>query len=160
MRHILLSVWTYRLVRLALAGAFLLAGAVKLADPAVLAVTIKAFGILPPAWAHPLAVVLPLVEVLAALGLVFDLRGSLGTIAALLLVFIAVLAWGLHLGLDIDCGCYGPADPEAKAFGGLRTAFERDLVMLGGAAFCYFWRYVRRPAQARPEAVYCNFRQP
>lgn len=159
MRQILLSVWTYRAVRLALAGAFLLAGVIKLADPAVLAVTIKAFGILPASWAGPLSVALPVVEVLAALGLLFDLRGSLGVIALLLLVFIAVLAWGLHLGLDIDCGCYGPSDPEARAFSSLRTAFNRDLVMLAGAGFCYLWRYVRRPALVRPVAVFGNFRQ-
>jgi hypothetical protein len=44
------------------------------------------------------------------------------------------------LGLDIDCGCFGPEDPESRAYGGLRTALYRDLAMAAGVAYLYWWR--------------------
>jgi uncharacterized membrane protein YphA (DoxX/SURF4 family) len=140
--------WFYELVRIGLALAFLAAGAVKIQDPMTFAATIDAFGILPGALVLPVAVTLPILEILGALALVFDLRGSLTLITLLILLFVAVLGYGLHMGLDIDCGCYGPGDPEASAYAGIRGALGRDLVMLGSAAFLYAWRRVLgvRPA--------------
>jgi len=134
--------WSYGLVRVCLALSFLAAGAIKIQDPMTFAVTIDAFGILPGPLVLPVAFVLPVLEILGAVALLFDIRGSLGLITLMILVFIAVLAWGLHMGLDIDCGCYGPDDPEAEAFAGIRGALRRDLLMLGCAAFLYAWRSV------------------
>lgn len=134
----------YSLVRLTLAVAFVWAGVVKLADPSALAVTIQAFGLVPNAWVAPLSRLLPLLEVVAGLGLALDLRGSLAVIALLLLLFLAVLGYGLVLGLDIDCGCYSTGSAESRAFSGLRPAFFRDLWFLAGAAYCYLWRGLRR----------------
>jgi hypothetical protein len=47
------------------------------------------------------------------------------------------------MGLDVDCGCFGPEDPEAEAFHGLRTALYRDLFMLAAVGFLYAWRHYR-----------------
>ena len=134
--------WFYDLVRIGLALAFLAAGAVKIQDPMTFAATVDAFGILPGPLVLPVAVTLPILEILGALALVFDLRGSLALITLMILLFVAVLGYGLHMGLDIDCGCYGPADPEGMAYAGIRDALWRDLVMLGCAAFLYAWRRV------------------
>ena len=131
---------TYSALRIVLAMAFLVAGTLKLHDPMTFAATVDAFGILPAPLVMPVAVILPAVEVLGALALIFDIRGSLGLITLMLLVFMAVLGWGMHMGLDIDCGCYGPDDPEAEAFAGIRGALRRDLFMLGCAAALYAWR--------------------
>jgi uncharacterized membrane protein YphA (DoxX/SURF4 family) len=138
----------YAVVRPALALAFLAAGVVKIQNPMTFAATVDAFGILPGPLVLPVAVLLPVLEIVGALALVFDIRGSLGLITLMLLAFIAVLAWGLHMGLDIDCGCYGPGDPEAEAFSGIRGALQRDLVMLACAAALYAWRWFlgMRPA--------------
>ncbi len=138
----------YAAVRTALALAFLAAGIVKIQNPMTFAVTVDAFGILPGPLVLPAAFVLPVLEILGAVALLFDIRGSLGLITLMLLVFIAVLAWGLHMGLDIDCGCYGPGDPEAEAFSGIRSALRRDLLMLACAAALYAWRWFlgMRPA--------------
>ena len=138
----------YAVVRTALALAFLAAGVVKIQNPMTFAATVDAFGILPGPLVLPVAVLLPVLEIVGALALVFDIRGSLGLITLMLLAFIAVLAWGLHMGLDIDCGCYGPGDPEAEAFAGIRGALQRDLVMLACAAALYAWRWFlgMRPA--------------
>ena len=138
----------YAAVRTALALAFLAAGIVKIQNPMTFAVTVDAFGILPGPLVLPTAFVLPVLEILGAAALLFDIRGSLGLITLMLLVFITVLAWGLHMGLDIDCGCYGPGDPEAEAFSGIRSALRRDLLMLACAAALYAWRWFlgMRPA--------------
>jgi uncharacterized membrane protein YphA (DoxX/SURF4 family) len=134
----------YAAVRTALALAFLAAGIVKIQNPMTFAVTVDAFGILPGPLVLPVAVLLPVLEIVGALALIFDIRGSLGLITLMLLAFIAVLAWGLHMGLDIDCGCYGPGDPEAEAFSGIRGALRRDLAMLACAAALYAWRRILR----------------
>ena len=139
------SVWAYRLVRYALAILFVVAGCLKLSDPRVFAVTIDAFGILPTELTLPLAVILPVVEILAAVALVFDVRGSLAVISGLLIVFMAVLIYAIHMGLDIDCGCYGPEEPEAKAFHSLWTSLYRDIGMSAGVIYLYIWRAVRKP---------------
>ncbi|RJQ43574.1 MAG: DoxX family membrane protein [Anaerolineaceae bacterium] len=135
------SLWLYRLVRWCLAGLFVWAGAMKLADPPAFAVIISDFGLVPDWSVMPLAIALPVLEVAAALGLVVDLRGSLAVISFLLAMFIAILGYAIWLGLDIDCGCFGPEDPEARAYSSLRTSLYRDLAMAAGVFFLYWWRW-------------------
>jgi len=134
--------WVYRSLRWGLAFVFLYAGAIKLADPEAFAVIIEAYGLVPDTLLTPLAVALPALEVLAAVGLMLDLRGSLTIIAVLLSIFIAVLGYGLWMGLAVDCGCFGPEDPEARAYAGIRPALYRDFVLAGGVLLLYGWRYV------------------
>jgi hypothetical protein len=132
--------WSYAFVRIGLAMSFLAAGIVKILDPMTFAVTINAFGILPGPLVLPVAFLLPVLEIIGAVALIFDIRGSLALITLMILMFIVVLGYGLHMGLDIDCGCYGPEDPEGEAFAGIRSALWRDLVMLGCATLLYVWR--------------------
>lgn len=133
--------WVYRGLRWGLALVFLYAGAIKLADPYSFAILIEAYGLIPEALLMPVAIVLPALEVMAAIGLIFDLRGSLVVIAALLAIFILVLGYGLWMGLDVDCGCFGPEDPEGKAFAGIRPALYRDFILAGGVLLLYGWRH-------------------
>ena len=126
-------------VRWVLAGIFVYSGSVKLVDPSRFAEIIAGFGLLPAALIYPLAVLLPVIELVAGIGLVFTLRGSLPTIAVMLVIFIAVLLYGIHLGLDIDCGCFGPEDPE-QAYKGLKVAVVRDTVMMAAVLFIYWSR--------------------
>ena len=134
-------------VRLALALAFLVAGALKLANPELFAVTVRAFGILP-GWAvGPLSLLLPALEVVAASLLALGRPGGLPLTGGLLLLFVAVLLKALHMGLDIDCGCYGPSDPEREAFSSIRQALWRDAAMLAAVAFLA-WRGPGRASAA------------
>lgn len=121
--------WGQRVARWLLAGIFVYSGGVKLADPANFAVVVKGFGLLPDFLVHPAAIVLPILEILVAVGVALAVRGSLAAMAGMLLLFMAVLAYGIHLGLDVDCGCFGPGDPE-QAYKSLRVALGRDAVML------------------------------
>ena len=135
------GIWIYRGLRWGLALVFLYAGILKLADPEAFAVIIGAYGLVPEAMLMFVAIVLPAIEVLAAVGLIGDLRGSLATIAVLLTVFIVVLGYGLWMGLDVDCGCFGPEDPESRAYAGIRPALYRDFILAGGILLLYVWRY-------------------
>jgi hypothetical protein len=135
--------WIYKLTRWVLGGVFVAAGGLKLMEPQTFAVLIEAYGIVPESLLMPTAMLLPALEVAAGVGLLFDIRGSLSVVTGLLLVFIAILAYGIWMGLDVDCGCFGLEDPEADAFHGLRQALYRDVVLLAGVAFLFGWRRYR-----------------
>ena len=142
-RRIPHSVWLYRLGRWALSGLFIWAGGAKLANPEAFGLIIGDFGLVPEWSIMPLALLLPVLEILAGLGLIFDLPYGLGVVTALLLLFMAVLGYGLWLGLDIDCGCFGPGDPESGVYGSLRSALYRNLAMGAGILFLYWYRFRR-----------------
>lgn len=128
-------------IRWLLAGMFIYAGVVKLVDPQRFTEIVSGFGLLPDALIFPAAGLLPILELGAGVGLLFAVRGSLAAIAAMLLLFMAVLGHGIHLGLDIDCGCFGPEDPE-QAYKGLKIALVRDAVMMAAVVFLY-WSHGR-----------------
>lgn len=148
----------YLLIRIGLALAFLSAGIIKIMHPLVFAVTVDAFGILPGELVLPTAYVLPMVEIIGALMLLFDIRGGLGLITLMLVLFILVLGYGRYMGLDIDCGCYGPGDPEAEAYAGIRSALIRDTIMLAGVAILYTSRkaFGLRPVSIRERLASSN----
>ncbi len=100
---------------------------------------IDGYGLTPDGLAPWAAVTIVAVELLAGAGVLFDIRGSLAALTGLTLMFMAVLSYGLWLGLDVDCGCYGPGDPEAEAYHGLWQALFRDAGLLCLAAYMY-WR--------------------
>ena len=129
--------WSYKSVRWGLGAVFIYAGSGKLLEPKAFAVLIEAYGILPDSLLLPAAVALPALELAAGIGLLFDIKASLSIIAALLGLFIAFLSYGIWMGLDVDCGCFGPEDPEGQAFQGLRPSLYRDLVMLAGVFLLY-----------------------
>lgn len=135
--------WLYKFCRWILGGIFIYAGAIKLLGPEIFASLIDAYGIIPDSLVMPVTITLPMLEVLAGIGLLFDIRGSLALITGLLVLFIAILWYAIWMGLDVDCGCFGPEDIEAKAFHGLRLSLFRDMVMLVGAGFIYGWRWFR-----------------
>jgi len=140
---LLLSTWPYRVVRIVIAIIFLWSGLTKIFDPSGFAVVIDAYGLIPETWTMPAAIGLPTLELIAGIGLLCDVTGSLTLITGLLALFVAILAYGIMLGLDVDCGCFGPEDPEALAFHGLRTALYRDLFIMAGIIYLYGWRYYR-----------------
>lgn len=132
--------WIYSLCRWVLGTVFIYAGTTKLIEPYIFATLIDAYGIVPEIMLMPVAVLLPLFEVIAGIGILFDIRGSLAAISGLLILFLLILGYGMAMGLDVDCGCFSPGDLEAKAFHGLRQAFYRDLFMMVLVVFAFGWR--------------------
>ena len=90
-----------------LAAIFIYAGSLKLIDPRAFARTISHFGLVPELLLPVVAIGLPAVEVLAGIALVMDFRSGLYTVSGLMLLFVAVLGYGVLNELNIDCGCFG-----------------------------------------------------
>ncbi len=153
-----LAALAYTLIRFAIGAVFVWSGAIKLLDHRNFAVIIESYGLIPEATVVPTAIVLSLLELLAGLGLIWDLQGTLSVITGLLLLFMAILGYGLWMGLDVDCGCFGPEDPEAEAYHGLRPALYRDMVMMAGIGYLFLWR---RIGSIRPRSISeLNFLKP
>lgn len=136
-----ISPWPYRIIRICLAIIFIYAGVAKLIDPKAFARTISSYDLIPGSFLPFVAIGLPILEVLAGIGLFLDLRGSLAVITGLLLMFFFVLGYGIANDLEIDCGCFGAAEIAAKD--GLRTAFIRDLIFIPTVAFLYISRWLQ-----------------
>lgn len=131
--------------RCLLAGVFLWSGLSKAYHPQAFAEVIGAYGLLPELLLLPVALFLIIAELAAGIGLLIEQRGALTATTLLMLLFLAVLGYGIVLGLDVDCGCFGPDDPEARAFHNLRGAFFRDLLLLLVIFYLYIWRFFNGP---------------
>lgn len=139
--------WLDRLSRWLIAAVFLFAAIPKLLDLKAFAEIVNAYAILPGYLVFPAAIAIPVVEVVLAGGLILGRwQSTLGSLL-LLLFFILLLAYSIHVGLDIDCGCFGPEDPEYSAFHGLRSALWRDLAMLV-PLFYSLWYFRYRSVQS------------
>jgi uncharacterized membrane protein len=136
--------FTYHSLRVLIVVIFLWSGVSKAFQPLQFATTIEAYGLLPDILALPAALTLILVEIIAAIGLLFEKWGSLTAITLMMLLFLTVLGYGIFLGLDIDCGCFGPNDPEAIAFHDLRGALVRDLWLMLAIIYLYLFRFMTR----------------
>ncbi len=136
------NVWLYRIVRWTMAVVFLYAGAVKNLHLDAFAETIADFELLHPGTLILIALCIAVLELLTGIGLLLDVRGALALAVGLLVFFVGVLAYGLALGLDVDCGCFGP---EGLALSGseLAAALYRDLAMLVLCGYLYLSRHVR-----------------
>ncbi len=135
----------YIILRFSLGSIFLYSGVLKILEPQVFTVLIESYGILPEQLLYPASFLLILMEIIAGAGLLFDVKWSLELLTGLLLLFIGVLTYGIILGLDIDCGCFGKEEPEYKAYHGLRSALYRDIIMVAGIIYLYIWRYFKSP---------------
>jgi uncharacterized membrane protein YphA (DoxX/SURF4 family) len=131
----------YRALRLGLAAIFILAGFLKLRDPGAFAHAIAQYDLVPNGAIPVLAIGLPAVELLAGLGLMLDLKGSLTVIAGLMLFFVGVLGYAILNDLDIECGCFTLEELRERTT--VKQAFYRDLIMLAAIAFLYRWRRIR-----------------
>lgn len=138
-------------VRIFLGAVFVYAGAGKVWDVRGFALIIEEFGVVP-LWLLPyVALGLPVLEVLAGVGLIFNVRGSLSMITAMTVAFMAVLGYAIYEGLVIaDCGCFAAGElPSGYDDGSaLREAFIRDVGLLAACCFLFF-SSLRRKQTAR-----------
>lgn len=137
-----MRIWCERICRWAVVGVFLWAAGAKSLDLAAFARTIGDFGLVWPGWAAPAAVAMLAAEFVAG-GLLFCRRRAGYVLAAALLVaYTAVIAYGIAIGLDIECGCLGPADRWAAM--SLQASLVRNLCLLVALAAAWFLRPPRR----------------
>ena len=138
-------------LRLAVAGIFLTAGAMKVWDFAHarsatpdFTIAIQHYELLTPDLSMLLAVYLPWLEVTAALAL-FAWRLALGAAAALLgmsALFLAAIGSAWWRGLNIACGCFGKDEAPAD----YRLLILRDLALLAAVTvlFVHEWQRARQ----------------
>jgi uncharacterized membrane protein YphA (DoxX/SURF4 family) len=100
-----------RLIPIALGVVFLAAGSLKIVDPHAFAVSIARLRIVPMALVGPTAILLPWVEVVAAVALLIPTYrpAALKLLLGMLALFTAILGMGLLRGVP-SCGCFGKAD--------------------------------------------------
>jgi putative oxidoreductase len=116
-------------MRLALGGLFVVAGALKLRDPAGFAQEIANYQ-LAPALSPYLAIGLPMIELVAGLAVLAPLvawrRAGALAIAGLMVMFLVATLAVLARGVNVDCGCFGTGSGPV----GWSTVL-RDLALLG-----------------------------
>ncbi len=95
--------------------------------------SVSDFGIVWDPAVRTFAVAVCIAEIVGGIGLLLNIRLSLGLLSVMLVCFIAALIYGKILGLDIDCGCFGPAYRV-----GLLTQIVIDAIILVGLCFVYW----------------------
>lgn len=132
--------WLEGLCRVALGVLFVYSSWSKIADPGLFANIVTKYELLPECMVGLFALILPMVELLAGLAIMFSkwMRESALLIASLLLMFIVALASALARGLEIDCGCFGV--PSVGGRKELLLAIGRDVVLLVPAVWLTFRR--------------------
>ncbi len=103
--------WTALVLRVAIAGVFVFAAAPKLADPAGFALEIDNYRILPALLVGPLAVIVPVLELVIAAALLSGVHvaGAAFIAGGMLLTFAGAMIQAMARGIDLDCGCFGSA---------------------------------------------------
>lgn len=111
--------WCGLVARLVVGVVWVVAGALKLPDPAQSVAAVRAYELLPASLVSPVGQLLPVLEVVIGLMLVFGLltRGAAVISAVLFAAFIVGIASAWARGIRIDCGCFGGGgfDPDATA---------------------------------------------
>jgi uncharacterized membrane protein YphA (DoxX/SURF4 family) len=141
LRAIFHSRWPDFVIRGILAFLFIYGGGLKLMDPKAFAATLSLYDLIPEMLLPVVAIGLPALEVAAGTALLFNVRGGLTVITGLLVLFVAVLGYGILTDLNVDCGCFGPEEIAGQQ--SLRQAFIRDLFLIGAASLLYYTRRTR-----------------
>lgn len=146
-----LAKYTYNLLRYALGSVFIYSGSVKLLAVKEFAKTISRYDLVPDGLLAPVAIGLPIFELLAGIALLVPIPGALTAITAMLLMFVVVLWYGVLKNLDIDCGCF--SSEELSGQDNLRQALYRDFIMLAACVYLYGYRFLHarreQPADSR-----------
>jgi uncharacterized membrane protein YphA (DoxX/SURF4 family) len=138
-------------LRLLVGLAFVVASVEKIADPEAFGVSIGNYRILPETLISVSAALLPWVELLCGLAILFGVlvRGGSLLVSALLVLFTAAVLSAILRGLDISCGCF-TQDPAAASLGwekvweNLGLLCASLVLLLGGEGPLSLQRYLRR----------------
>ncbi|MBW8765375.1 MAG: DoxX family membrane protein [Geodermatophilales bacterium] len=124
--------WLGTVARLLVGGVFVVAGALKLPDPAAAVRAVRAYRLLPEALVAPVAFGLPAVEIAVGLALLAGVFVRTAAIASavLLAVFIAAVGSAWARGLQIDCGCFGNGGQVAAGQTAYPAEILRDIALL------------------------------
>lgn len=122
--------------RVFLGFVFVVASIEKAADPNAFAVSIGYYKLVGPTVALIIATILPWIELLCGLFLIFGMmpRGSSLLTFLMLFVFTAGVVSGILRGLDISCGCF-TRDPGVGKIGWMKVLENCGLILLSLFSF-------------------------
>jgi len=97
------------ILRIVIAYIFIYAGAEKIANPDNFALSISNYRLLPTASLNFFAIIIPWIEIVSGLLLLFGIltKENSAIILFLLIIFTIAIIISLFRGLSIDCGCFG-----------------------------------------------------
>lgn len=129
------------LARLILGVVLIWAGAAKVTRPALSALAVRAYQILPYDFAGYVGYALPVVEILVGLLLVIGLFTRMSAVLGglMMLAFIFGISWAWAHGYSIDCGCFGGGGTIAAS----QTQYPLEILRDVGIAACAAWLVVR-----------------
>jgi uncharacterized membrane protein YphA (DoxX/SURF4 family) len=119
------GVWPATAARLLLGAVLVVAGLLKLPDPAAAVRAVRAYRLLPEGLVGPVAFGLPVVEVAVGLALLAGVFVRTAAIASAVLMagYLAAVGSAWARGLQIDCGCFGGGGQVAAG----RTAYPGEV---------------------------------
>lgn len=137
--------WFGFALRMLVGGVWIVAGLLKLPDPAGSVRAVRAYQLLPEGVVPVVGYALPIVELLIGLTLVAGLLVRIGAVLSCILfvAFIVGISAAWARGLQIDCGCFGGGGFDARATEKYPWELARDFGLLFGSAWL-----VRRPRSA------------
>ena len=137
--------WIGLLARLVTGGVWIVAGALKLPDPAGSVRAVRAYELLPEAVVPTVGYLLPALEVVVGVLLVLGLltRAAAVVSSLLFLAFVIGIASAWARGLQIDCGCFGGGGFDANADEKYPWDIARDV----GLLLLSLWLVVRPVTQ-------------
>ena len=120
----------------------------KVAGPEAFAKSIRDYGVLPTSWTNVAAFIVPWVEIVASILLIFGgwRAEARRVIALLLLLFIGLKVSALARGLTIGCGCVSEDSILAPLFRGA-WGIVTNVVLLAFLAFDFYCAKRLRPAR-------------
>jgi uncharacterized membrane protein YphA (DoxX/SURF4 family) len=129
--------WVGLLARLVVGGVWIVAGALKLPDPAQSVNAVRAYQLLPGSLVQPIGQLLPVVEIVIGLCLVLGLLTRAAAIlsSVLFVLFIVGIASAWARGITIDCGCFGGGGYDPNAADKYPWEIARDAVLLLASLF-------------------------
>jgi uncharacterized membrane protein YphA (DoxX/SURF4 family) len=124
--------WLATVARLVLGGVFVVAGALKLPDPAAAVRAVRAYRLLPEALVSTVAFGMPVLEIAVGLALVLGVFVRTAAIASavMLTLYIAAIASAWARGLQIDCGCFSKGGAVAAGQTAYPAEIARDVGLL------------------------------
>lgn len=136
-----MSPWTGLALRVVVGSVWVVAGVLKLPDPAASVRAVRAYDLLPEAVVPTVGHLLPVLEVVVGacllLGLLTRSAAALSTL--LMLAFVVGIASAWARGLQIECGCFGGGGFDADATSKYPGEIARDLALAAASA----WLVVR-----------------
>jgi len=133
--------WFGLAARLVVGAVWIVAGALKLPDPAASVRAVRAYDLLPESIVPTLGHLLPVLEVVVGLCLVLGaLTRLVGVVSALMFVaFIIGIASVWARGIQIECGCFGGGGYKENATSAYPWEIARDVGLLLLSAYLV-WR--------------------